>query len=406
MKLLYIGSVVPDESPYINKAFSRAGNMCQIELLKGFIKAGNTPSTILSLRPEVSYPRSRKMFFRPASALLENNICFEFFPFINITPIKQFSIGIAAFFSILFWGWRTRKTSQRIIYTFNISVPPGIFILLGAWLTKSKCVAMIYDICVPGETAPVTFFNKLDYWLHKKTLPLFDGLVVITDAIAKDFAPYVPYLRVEGGIKPDLLNQYPDSEDFRNHDPDYFTMIAAGRLDEVNGINEIISAFSLLKGEKYRLHIAGSGPLENFVKSSAAQDPRIQFHGFISFNEVLKLYASSDLLLNIRLTQRIDTRYFFPSKTMEYLASGVPVITTCPGNVTKEYPELAYLLYDETPEALANLILKVEMTPVERRLARAKAARDYMVSHKTWDVQALRISQFLRQISGATQGAQ
>jgi glycosyltransferase involved in cell wall biosynthesis len=405
MEFLFIGSIVPDELPYINKAFSRAGNMCQLELLKGFIKAGITPSAVLSLRPEVSCPKSHKVFFRSASAILENPIRLDFFPFINITPIKQFSVGVAAFFSVLFWGWRMRRSSQRIIYTFNISVPPGIFLLVGAWLTRSKCVAMIYDICVPGETAPVTIFNKLDYWLHNKTLKLFDALVVITDAIARDFAPDVPFLCVEGGIKTELIEQYRDLEGLRNHNSDNFTMVAAGRLDEVNGIREIIAAFSLLKGERYQLHIAGTGPLEDFVKASAAHDPRIQFYGFIPFDEVLKLYASADLLLNIRLTQRINTQYFFPSKTMEYLASGVPVITTCPGNVAEEYADLAYLLNDEAPTALANLILKVEAIPTEQRFARASVAREYIFNHKTWDAQAVRISHFLRQISGATHGA-
>jgi glycosyltransferase involved in cell wall biosynthesis len=89
---------------------------------------------------------------------------------------------------------------------------------------------------------------------------------------------------------------------------------------------------------------------------------------------------------------------------MEYLASGVPVITTCPGNVAEEYADLAYLLNDETPTALANLILKVEAIPTEQRFARASVAREYIVNHKTWDAQAVRISHFLRQISGATHG--
>jgi glycosyltransferase involved in cell wall biosynthesis len=399
MELLFIGSIVPDVPSYINKAFSRAGNMCQLELLKAFISVGVKPSMILSLRPAVSFPKSRKLFYRSASAIFKKNIYIKFLPFINITPIKQLSVGVAALIAILLWGWRMRHKPQRIVYIYNISVPPGIFVVLGAWLTRSKCIAMVYDVCVPGETAPVTVFNKLDYWLHKKTLPLFDGLVVITDRISKDFAPHVPYLRIEGGIKPDMLDLYRNLEGLRNHDSEYFTIVAAGRLHEPNGIIEIIEAFSLLKGEKYRLHIAGTGQLEACVKEAAVQDPRIQFHGFIPFNDVLKLYASADLLLNVRLTQRIDTRYFFPSKTMEYLASGVPVITTCPGNVSEEYADLAYLLYNENSAALANLILQVEKISTEQRFARAKAAREYIINHKTWDAQAKRISDFIHQIT-------
>lgn len=405
IKFAYIGSIVPDESSYINRAFSRAGNMCQLALLTGLINIGLAPSVVFSMRPAVSFPGSSRMFFGASSKVIDNSINLKFLPFINITPIKQITLGLATLFSLLLWGWRTRHASQRVVYTYNISVPPGFFTLLGARLTRSKCVAMIYDICVPGESVPATLINKIDFWLHKITLPLFDGLVVITDAIADDFAPRVPVLRVEGGIMSDLIGQYRSLDGSQTHNPDFFTIVAAGRLDETNGIREIVAAFSLLDGEKYRLQIAGNGPLEDFVKASAAHDPRIQFHGFIPFDNVLKLYAAADLLLNIRLTQRLSTRYFFPSKTMEYLASGVPVITTCPGNMAEEYGNLAYLLRNETSEALADLMREVDAIPAEQRLARARAASEYIVSHKTWEAQAKRISHFMQQISGAVQAS-
>ena len=40
--------------------------------------------------------------------------------------------------------------------------------------------------------------------------------------------------------------------------------------------------------------------------------------------------------------------------------SGVPVITTCPGNVAEKYGGLAYLLRDEAAEILADLMLKID----------------------------------------------
>jgi glycosyltransferase involved in cell wall biosynthesis len=86
---------------------------------------------------------------------------------------------------------------------------------------------------------------------------------------------------------------------------------------------------------------------------------------------------------------------------MEYLASGVPVITTCPGGMADEFGAFAYLLHEETPGALADIIKTVEAIPVEQRIARGKAARQYMIEHKTWDAQAKKIAHFLSEISGA-----
>src|SRR5690242_2707860 len=93
--LAYVGSIVPDEQPYHNIAFSRAGNMCQLALLKGLIKAGLPPTTVLSVRPSETFPRSRQILYRNSCKTTENDISLDFIPFINITPIKQLTIGIS-----------------------------------------------------------------------------------------------------------------------------------------------------------------------------------------------------------------------------------------------------------------------------------------------------------------------
>ncbi len=53
---------------------------------------------------------------------------------------------------------------------------------------------------------------------------------------------------------------------------------------------------------------------------------------------------TADVLIDMRLTEALNTKYSFPSKLMEYLASGTPVITTCTGHVEEEFADIAYLL--------------------------------------------------------------
>lgn len=372
--------------------------MCQHYLLLGLKRNGVLVDKILSVYPVPSFPKTKRLCFPKSRLQLNSELNLDMLPFVNMTPIKQVSFGISSYFEIVKWG-RKAGPGDKIIFTFNISVPPGIFVLEAARRIGARVVAMIYDINVPGETAPRTLPFIIDYWQHQKMLRRYDGLVVIVNEIARDFAPGVPYICVEGGIRPDLVEQYHALEKTTTRDPDHFVVVATGGLKEENGIREILSAFCLLKGNAYRLHIAGTGPLEALVKNAVEKDPRISFHGFLQFDEVLKLYAAADVLLNMRLTQRINTRYFFPSKAMEYLASGVPVITTCPGNMAEEYKVFAYLLHEETPEALVDMLKTVAAIPKEQRVARGKAARQYMIAHKTWDAQARRIAHFLSEIS-------
>ena len=96
------------------------------------------------------------------------------------------------------------------------------------------------------------------------------------------------------------------------------------------------------------------------VRDAAASDSRIEFLGFLRFEEVLAYYNSSHLLVSMRPTKGVEAKnYVFPSKMMEYLSTGVPVIATCTGHTEAEFSEMTYLLRDETPEGLAALIRHV-----------------------------------------------
>jgi glycosyltransferase involved in cell wall biosynthesis len=142
--------------------------------------------------------------------------------------------------------------------------------------------------------------------------------------------------------------------------------------------------------------IAGSGSLEGFAREQAARDPRIRFLGFLPFEDVLELYWSADLLLNARITRAIDTRYFFPSKLMELLASGTPVLSTCTGHVESEYGHVLYLLRDETPEALAARIEEIRRIAPGERFELGRRAREFMLTEKTWRRQGARLADYMR----------
>jgi glycosyltransferase involved in cell wall biosynthesis len=97
----------------------------------------------------------------------------------------------------------------------------------------------------------------------------------------------------------------------------------------------------------------------------------------------------------MRLTKAIRTKYFFPSKLMEFLASGTPVISTCPGHVEEEFGDFLFPLKNETPEGLAAAIRHAETAAWETRREMGQRARAFMLANKTWRVQTARISALL-----------
>jgi glycosyltransferase involved in cell wall biosynthesis len=400
--LAYVGSVVPDTPAYRTEAFSRAGNMSQTNLITGLKAAGSAPSLVLCVRPVPAFPRSRTVFSRFATAVLASGVPVNYMAFLNVTPIKQFQLGIATVWGLARWGWKHRHVSARVVYTFNLTVPPAVFTLLAARLIGAKAIASVYDINEPGETVPRSSVRKLDYWLHKRLLPRFDGLVVISRAIVDDFAPTVPHIRVEGGVAPEMMTGPGGHQTVRK--PGCFYVGFAGSFDAANGVSEILQASALLRGSHYRFLLAGNGPLTEEVRRAAAMDPRIEYRGFLSLKDVLSLYAEADVLVNMRLTKTMRTRYFFPSKLFEFLASGTPVISTCTGHVEEEFSEFVFLLKNETADGLAEAIRRAEGVGGEARKDMGVRAREFIVANKTWAIQTKRIAEFIGNVAGCSNG--
>ena len=73
--------------------------------------------------------------------------------------------------------------------------------------------------------------------------------------------------------------------------------IYLGALSEHKGLLELIKSFKLIEHNNIRLHIAGKGQLEEFVRKASQEDNRIQYHGFIQGEKLERLLMGSDILV-------------------------------------------------------------------------------------------------------------
>jgi glycosyltransferase involved in cell wall biosynthesis len=406
--LAFVGTVVPDEPRYRTPAFNRAGNNSQHQLVKGLSAEGISDIEVFSALPIPAFPRSRKLWSTSAVEQLDPGIRVRLLAFPNVTPLKQILIGLGVLGGLAWWGWRKRSTNDRVVLTYNLSVPPGPFTWIGARLARAKAVAFVNDVYVSGVTVPGSTLRRFDVWLQRWILPRFDGHLVVSDDIAADFFPGLPYLRIEGGVAPAFFEWTSRTHGTPREPGKPFVMVYAGELDQINGIPILLEALRISRRDNLRLRVAGAGPLLQVVQNAALQDSRIEYLGLLDHNAVAKLYASADLLLNVRLTKAIDTRYFFPSKLVEYLASGVPTLTTNVGHIGSEFAGTVYVLDDESPNGLAELLRHVASQEPDVRSARAQKARELAERHYSWKAQAARIAAYLRNVvltGGVTRSA-
>ncbi len=386
LRLAFVGNVVPDQPEYHEGNYSHAANMWQTNLLTAIARHGLVPTLILSQRLTRSYRSSRILLSAPSSAILGNGMSVRILPFVNLVVFRQLTVGLAVLFNIVIWGLqREQRGKPKVVMAYNLLEPAGIFLWLAGRLIGAVTVCCLNDINTVGGTMPNTLANRIALWIERKTIPLYDGRTVVADAIAHDFAPGKSYVRVPGAVEDKVLAQLAEHTwtDSTNHPT--FNFVATGNLSELNGFVEILDGFALTTDPAYRLQIAGSGALKERIENAAKTDRRIQYLGQLPFAAVLELYRSADCLICMRLTERFDTRYFFPSKLYEFLASGVPVVTTRTGHVESEYRNVAVVLYEETAEALAQKMGEVAHMPAAERRALGQAAARYIRENATWD---------------------
>lgn len=141
-----------------------------------------------------------------------------------------------------------------------------------------------------------------------------------------------------------------------------------GSLNEKkDGVLSCVAAFELVcrQNDAFSLVIAGDGTISDRIKllttiEASPASTKIHYIGRVSSYQIPGLLANAQLLVACRPPSD-QAEYGFPTKIVEYLASGKPVVCTAHGDLTHYLvdEENAYLSDSNDPAALAARILAV-----------------------------------------------
>jgi glycosyltransferase involved in cell wall biosynthesis len=274
-------------------------------------------------------------------------------------------------------------------------------VLLATKLFGGTVVGLLTDppsLTLPEDGRITRALRWLDRRLLIRATREMDALMVLTRQLADTFAPGVPAIVIEGFLSSEdapkldvLLKSSADSASTRPE----FGVLYAGTLRASYGLQVLLDAFQFLDGENWRLHICGKGPMADSVLAAAARDPRICYEGFLPNERIMERLVAADVLVNPRPSRQDFTAYSFPSKTLEYLASGRPVLSTRLPGIPDEYFEYLQPIDVETATGLAADLRRLRCIGQDARDKLGRRGRDFVLARKTELEQGRKLLAFL-----------
>ena len=218
----------------------------------------------------------------------------------------------------------------------------------------------------------------------------FDGYLALTDGLNDLFNPdHKPGYIFEGLVEE---REYPT---FSENKRPYFFF--GGALMERYGVFKLIKAFKELDNQDIDLYICGHHGDKAKIKEEIENAKNIKFLGLLPVNKVMEYEHNALACINPRPFSEDLDRFSIPSKTLEYMSAGRPVISVKNTILMEKFGEDIIWAPSTSKEDLIAAMNKVlSMTEVEREnlgdKLKNKVLRLYSLEHIGGN-----INQFLKQ---------
>ncbi len=389
MNIIFIGQLYLDGQldnfSSLGSRIDISAHTFQHALLNG-INTNDHSITVISAPSVSHYPKMRKLHIgrtqQMSDGMYQHSISF-----INLPGIKHITKTISLrrqLKKILSDG----KDYHIVVYGMH---SPFLLGLPGIKKRHKSCLIVpdLPEYMSEKRNIVYRIAKMIDRKIINYSLDNIDSFILFSPLMTERIEVCKPYDVIEGLYQAPSKQAQPAKETHK-------TILYTGNLDSRYGIMTLLEAFHAIEDPDYRLWLCGDGNSVDDIKRYEQDDSRIKYWGALSRDKALTLQQRATMLVNPRSSSEEYTRYSFPSKTMEYLASGTPTIMAHLSSIPKEYDPFIFYLEDESSEGLKQKILEVGAMPQAELDRRGAQAAQFILTEKNNHSQANKLISLLK----------
>jgi glycosyltransferase involved in cell wall biosynthesis len=399
MKILFVGVYANQEFIHKFNNLSSSDGSISIAAVKytrliadGLKLNVGDSSTNLFLVPIGMYPTCKVLIWNKTK--IDDDY---YIPFINVIFIKQLMICLYLFYFTIKWYFNNYKHEKKLVVFGFLYLPFLMAIAPLKLLNKLYFSSFVPDL----PDYEFSYSKNNSFFLKQIFIPLY---ITISKTILRviDFNIYIThYMKNYFGNKPyhiiegfaDVSLNTKDSKIIANKK----ALMYAGALFEKFGLRMLLEAFYGLEGD-YELWLFGSGDMQEVINLYAHKDHRIKYFGNRPNDEIIEFEKKAKLLINPRFSNNEFTKYSFPSKLIEYMSSGTPVLTTKLPGIPCDYSDKMFYIQQETVKGFQDSILDCLSKSQDELDQFGNKAKTYVLENKNNFIQIKKLLTILDNI--------
>ena len=352
--------------------------------------------TGVSLYPIPSFPKYSRVLQHSRSYSEGAFKCYV--PSIASLPIiKEFFFAFNAYRYVK----KNRRPNEK-----NIILISGLYRSLlrpASWLKKRfglPIVAIVPDLPElmityrKDYSGLRSYLNKIDLKRSMNFRKHVDGFVELSKYM-EPFAneTHKPFVIMDGLCNLQVL----DEVDVHNNENGRY-ILYAGKVSKTFGVDKLVEAFLKANVSDCKLVICGDGDYARELRQIVQNNDKILFLGVKTHKEVVALEKCATLLVEPRPSDTEIAKMSFPSKIIEYMASGTPVLVTNIPSFGEEYKAYQYRINDESVVGIAGSIIDTLSLPSDELQRKGTAAKEFVMENKTIQHQCEKVLKLMEKV--------